>query len=332
MMSRSPTVEGLRVVARNPAIGFAEVAWRWAVTGAGWVLVIFAVVEYLKTLPVTARDMLFLQTGQGPLISRAIRHILAGSAGRFMAATFAFFLGMALLWVLAASFGRMATLRALISEILGKESEMEEGHSPAFAMVGLHALRVALLASTVLGLTGAAFLANFFYRGQRRPGAEFLIFLALALTVVAVSGSLNRILSIAPIFIALGKHRTCSAVCSAVELIVRRLRAVTAVSSAFSLLHIAAFVIGSSVVVFPLSFAGFLPGWMVLSATALLTLIYLAFIDFLHVARLAAYVALLAQDKAEQPVISYHPPVPRPASEDDILSDIPGLAPPFQPS
>jgi hypothetical protein len=72
---------------------------------------------------------------------------------------------------------------------------------------------------------------------------------------------------------------------------------------------------------------------MVLSAIVLLTLIYLALVDFLHVARLAAYLALLDESNA-QPVISYRPPVlPRwPVSEDDILSDIPGLASPFQPS
>jgi hypothetical protein len=335
-MSRSPTVEGLRVVVRNPVIGFAEVAWRWAFAGAAWALVIFGMVEYLRTLPVTGGDMLFLRSGQGPLISRAIRHILAGSGGRFMAATFALFIGVALLWVLASSFGRMATLRALVSQILGTECETEEGHSPAAAMLGLQALRVALLASTVLSLTGAAFVANYFSsdRGQWRPGIEFLVFLVLVLTVVALSGTLNRILSIAPIFVALRNQRMLTAVTSAVDFVVRRLRAVTAVSSAFSLIHIAAFVIGSSIVVFPLSFAGFLPGWMVLSATVLLTLIYRVLIDFLHVARMAAYVALLNESEAERSMISYHPAAPPrwPASEDDILSDIPGLALPFQPS
>lgn len=335
MISHSPSVEGLRVVVRNPLIGFAEVAWRWAFAGVAWALAIFEMAEYLRTLPVTAGDLLFLRSGQGPLVSRAIRHILAGSGGRFIAATFALFIGMALLWVLASSFGRMATLRALISVILGSDSETKDGHSTTAAILGLQALRVALLAVTGLGLAGAALVADYFFsdKGQRWPGIEFLIFLVLALTVVALSGTLNRILSIAPIFIALKNQQMSPAITSAVDFVVRRLKAVTAVSSAFSLMHIAAFVIGSSIVLFPLSFAGFLPGWMALSATLLLTLIYLALIDFLHVARLAAYLALLDESNA-QPVISYRPPVlPRwPASEDDILSDIPGLASPFQPS
>ena len=336
MISHSPSVEGLRVVVRNPLIGFAEVAWRWAFASVAWALAIFEMAEYLRTLPVTAADLLFLRSGQGPLVSRAIRHILAGSGGRFIAATFALFIGMALLWVLASSLGRMATLRALISVILGLDSETKDGHSTAAAILGLQALRVALLAVTGLGLAGAALVANYFAsdKGQRGPGIEFLIFLVLALTVVALSGTLNRILSIAPIFIALKNQQMSAAITSAVDFVVRRLKAVTAVSSAFSLMHIAAFVIGSSIVLFPVSFAGFLPGWMVLSAIVLLTLIYLALVDFLHVARLAAYLALLDESNAQQPVISYRPPVlPRwPASEDDILSDIPGLASPFQPS
>jgi hypothetical protein len=49
-------------------------------------------------------------------------------------------------------------------------------------------------------------------------------------------------------------------------------------------------------------------------------------VDFLYVGRLATYVCLLEQPEPE-PVPSLHP-----QSDDDILSDIPGLVPPLEAS
>jgi hypothetical protein len=69
------------------------------------------------------------------------------------------------------------------------------------------------------------------------------------------------------------------------------------------------------------------PGWLIFISIALLTLAYLAFVDFIYVARLAAYVSIVEAEDSPVPLLSYQPPfLPRPpASEDDILSDIPGL-------
>ena len=54
---------------------------------------------------------------------------------------------------------------------------------------------------------------------------------------------------------------------------------------------------------------------MVLGGMLLVTLLYFAAVDFLYVGRLAAYVFMI------------EPPIglPLPASDDDILSDIPSL-------
>jgi len=65
--------------------------------------------------------------------------------------------------------------------------------------------------------------------------------------------------------------------------------------------------IGASTVVgFPLAFAGFIPPVIVLSAVLLLTLAYFALVDALYIGRLAGYVAIL---EAPPPP---PPPVPPP--------------------
>src|SRR5216684_14501 len=113
-MSRtSPTLDGFRAAFRRPALTFAEIAWRWAVGAVAWTLFIFSVIEYLNTLPVTRGDKALLGTRQPLLIGKAISHIFHGSLNR---AVFAVVLGAAalvVLWIIAASIGRIATVRAL---------------------------------------------------------------------------------------------------------------------------------------------------------------------------------------------------------------------------
>ena len=63
---------------------------------------------------------------------------------------------------------------------------------------------------------------------------------------------------------------------------------------------------------------------MVFGGVLLVALLYFAAVDFLYVGRLATYVFLLEQPE----------PAPEPSmllrSDDDILSDIPGLVPPLE--
>ncbi len=57
---------------------------------------------------------------------------------------------------------------------------------------------------------------------------------------------------------------------------------------------------------------------MVVGGLLLIALLYFAVVDFLYVGRLAAHVFIIDR------------PEPRPHSDDDILSDIPGLVPPLK--
>jgi hypothetical protein len=107
---------------------------------------------------------------------------------------------------------------------------------------------------------------------------------------------------------------------------------VLAAAAWFGIAHAVAFVSASSVSAFPLAFAEVLPAGMILGGVILVALIYFAVADFLYVGRLAAYVFLIDVRESEtQPsALSIQPPAP--ASDDDILSDIPGLTLPPQPA
>src|SRR5580692_3296860 len=110
----SPTLEGFRASFRRPSPTFAEIAWRWTVGAVGWTLVFFWLIEFLDTLPVTNSDATLLRTRQPLLVGRAIEHILRGSLNRAVLAALFATLALLALWIIAASLGRAATVRALV--------------------------------------------------------------------------------------------------------------------------------------------------------------------------------------------------------------------------
>jgi len=333
MRHGSPTLEGLRVVFRHPIFGLAEVAWRWAFGGAALGLLTFTILEYLNTLPVTSGDLLFLRSRQGWLMFRAMRHIATGSAGRLVGAAVLLGLGVAYLWVMAASLGRNATAKVLLEHFRRRENARPERSSATAPLIGIHVFRVAVFVALLLGLWGAGVVAGLVSRETHpRPGLSLVAFVLLAGAVVTVAGTWNWILSIAPIFAIRDGLDTFGSTSRAIEFVYRRFGAVAGTSGAFSLIHLAAFTMTSSVVLLPLNFARIIPGWLVLTSIVVLTLAYFALVDFIYLGRLAAYLWIL--ESVEPPAVRYAPEIaPQPpASDDDILSDVPGLAPPPEPA
>ena len=130
---------------------------------------------------------------------------------------------------------------------------------------------------------------------------------------------------------------TCGSITASVDLCQTRTGALFAARTWFGLAHITALVIASSVVAFPLGFAAVLPTGVVLGGVLLITMLYFAVTDFLHVGRLAAYVAIAEMpeppakaDKAQPPLLDRGSEVQsatqsRPAvdASELILSDVP---------
>jgi hypothetical protein len=140
----SPTLEGFRVTFHRPALTFAEIAWRWTVGAVAWALLFFWFIEYLDTLLVTNGDATLLSTKQPFLVWRAIAHILRGSLNRAVLAALFAVIALSLLWIIATSIGRAATVRALldyfrrdvagnVSAAIVSESASQDGASSVVA-------------------------------------------------------------------------------------------------------------------------------------------------------------------------------------------------------
>jgi len=359
----SPTIEGFRAIFRHPELALAEVSWRWTFGAAASLLVLFTLLQYFDSLLVTTADALFLNTRHPLLVSQAVGHMIAGSGERLMAAGIFVSLTLGAFWIVASSVGRAATIRPLLQYFSGAQltpsdftneqryaRPMRVRHIRSLA--ALNFLRLTLVLAGLLALVSSGILSSFMSTAKDpQPGLAFLTFIPLALLVVLSWSSMNWILSIAPLFVLRDQSDTFGAFASAFDFCLDRAGAISWSSTVCATCHFVAFAIASSVVVFPLALVGLVPGVIVATAIAILTLVYFAVVDFLYLARLAAYVCILQTPKppisvAAATLLPYVPresalqtPLPAtapeaaarstapwspiPPSDDDILSDVP---------
>jgi hypothetical protein len=343
-MPISPTAEGFRAAFRRPLLTFAEITWRWVFGATATVLFFFGLVEFLNTLPVTNGEILFLRTRNPFLVSQAIAHIFRGSMNR---AVLSFTLGgtlLALIWMVAASFGRIATVEAMLdyfrARFAGDLPRNEEKDAagdiakPArfTSLLRLNFLRVAVVLAAIVGFAGAAIVARSGSPPSHpRPGLAFLLFMPIAAAVSLIAYELNWLLSLAAVFVVRDGEDTVGSIASAVSLCRERTGAVFAVSSWTGIAHLIAFAGASTVVGTPIGLAGILPWRVVVLVVILVTLAYLVVADWLYTARLAGYVCIAEMPdalRAPSPPIIPAPPVPSETIDRDelILSDIPNLA------
>jgi hypothetical protein len=341
MKWRSPTLEGFLTIFHRPSFGLAEIAWRWSFGAAASLLLAFSFFEYLDTLPVTRGDLLLLRTRQPALISRAVLHIFRGSAFRVVETAVVLTLTLGVAWVVIASLGRAATLKALLahfSESDASSSDRKEKKTWRLrSLVGLNFFRLGATLAATVGCLAAVLLGGAASRPtDPAPGSAFLIFLTVIMLAWLAWSTLNWFLSLAAIFVVADGEDTFGAITAAVDLCQTRPGSVFAAGIWFGLAHITAFVVASSVVAFPLGFAAVLPGSIVLGGVLLVTLLYFAIADFLYMGRLAAYVATVEMPDAPVSVQIAPPPLPRLGSHLDsniqspavdaselILSDVP---------
>ena len=336
-MSRvSPTLEGFRASFRRPSLAFAEIAWRWTVGTVAWALSLFCFIEYLDTLPVTKGDVTLLSTRQPFLVGRAIAHIFRGSLSRAVLTGLLAVIALSLLWIIAASVGRTATVRALLAHFRGDAvcNPTAETHGatelhPLRSPIGLNFLRAALALAAILAFVGAAVLVGFASPDTNpHPGLVFILFLPLAGLICIVWSALNWLLSLAGMFAVRDGEDALGALSAAVTLSRERSGPVAAVSAWTGLAHLTAFSVATTAVSLPLAFLRVAPTRLIIAAVILVTLAYFAVVDWLYMARLAGYVCI-----AEMPdalASSDRSPAPRPQTSIDrdepILSDIPILA------
>ncbi len=193
----SPTLEGFRVLFRLPSLGLAEIAWRWALGAAFLASFAFATLQYLNSLPVSAADMLMLRTRHPLIVSRAIAHILAGSASRFAAAMIVMAMTLGFAWIVVAAVGRAVTLKSLVIYFFPDRNLP----LPIGPLIGLNGFRAAVALASVVASFGGLLLAGAVSsKNDPSPGSAMLIFLALGLFVWLFCAMLNWLLSLAAVF------------------------------------------------------------------------------------------------------------------------------------
>jgi hypothetical protein len=345
----SPTIEGFRAAFRRPSLTFGEISWRWSVGAATVVLLFFGLFEYLQTLPVTNGELLFLRTRHPFFVAQALAHILRGGLSRAALSAIVGALLLTLLWIVAASLGRMITVRVAVEyfrETLAKRIVAAElsvsGNArapdlpaPTFQpLMHLNFLRAAVALACGIGVIGASVFAGYVWpSSDPDPGLFLLLVLPLIALICFVGWVLNWLLSLAAILAVRDGSDAVSSMSAAVSLCRERPGAVFAVSTWTGFAHLALFMAATSTVAMPLGFLGLLPWRLVALAVLALTLVYFAVADWLYIARLAGYVCIL-----EMPEALLVPPLPTNAPgapplqmtidrDELILSDVPGLIP-----
>lgn len=324
MARRSPTLEGFRLLFRMPSLGLAEIAWRWAVGAALIAAILFAIREYLDSLPVTRGDLLLLRTGHPFLVSRAIAHVFAGSAGRFLIALLMVGLTLAFAWIVISAVGRAVILKTVLKSF-SPEREVTTSLGP---LMELNALRAMAAFAGIAGLLGALILGALVSpNSDPSPGSAFLIFLAVGLFASLCFAMLNWFLSLAAIFVMAQNETAMGAVAAAVRLLADRTGAILAASTWFGLAHFVVYTVATSVIAFPLAMVGVLPAGVILGGVILTTLAYFAMVDYLYVGRLASYIFIAEAPTTLGEQVS---PVPLPPASSGsidaselILSDLP---------
>jgi len=328
--SPTPVRDGFRAIWRQPSIFLAELAWRWSWGGAAILLTGLALFEYLRTLIVTPTDLMLLRLRHPLAVSRALADIFHGSSPRVVLTAIVLIPAFALLWALLGALGRFATLRALVSLAT---PDWASRPGAIRALIGSHVLRIALALAGVLSFLGAALVASL-VNTPKAPhfGLALLVFVPLVIFVSAIWSSVNWLLSLSAIFTVRDGEDTFGAIAAAFDFSRRCGGKTSAVGFWFGAMHLVAFVIGATVVMYPLAAASLIPPGITLLLMGVITLGYLAVADWLYIARLAGYLAVVEWDRnplqepeVVPPIVIPPPTLPTPpdAGESDSLEDEP---------
>jgi len=101
---------------RQPALVLAEVAWRWSWGLASTAVLAVCARAYLQSITVTNADLVELRSNVPVLVADAINRMLEGSAAILARLAAVAVPAIALMWVVTASLGSAAVLKALLPQ------------------------------------------------------------------------------------------------------------------------------------------------------------------------------------------------------------------------
>jgi len=315
-VSRSQAVRsGFSALFREPLVYAAELAWRWTYGIAATLLIIYGILLFLSTLPVSDRDLFGLSGIIPGLYGEALASIFKGSGPKMLRLALMLGLGLGTLWFLCASFGRAATLNSLT----GKPA-------PVRTILRLHFLRLLVGVAAWIAYAGAfavAASASRFENGDGyHVGQFYLTFLMCSLAISFAWSSASWYLALGPLFAIRNGTGTLDSLYDAAALVRRHPRQFSWVGIVYGLMRTVVWFGAFFVFLTVISAAAQAPEGTVTAVFILFLAAYSAVTSFLYLARMSSYLHILDWDEEERlrPPAVAAPPMPaRPLLDPPIV-------------
>ncbi|MGA2370168.1 MAG: hypothetical protein ACLPPV_10145 [Candidatus Korobacteraceae bacterium] len=319
--SPSPFRDGFAALRHEPVLLAAELTWRWCFGLAAWGLGIIAIALFLDSLRVAPVDQFLLRTLQPQLLENALRHIFRGSLSRFVLEQTVLFLGVTVLWSLAATAGRAATLRRLVA-MFSSDEEPQSMHwqfAPIFLLQLLRVLWTMIAVAVGFGV----FLYGVVMAQNGHPMRAALA-LSAGLGVPFLAIVLNWFFGVAPLFCIRNGADAMEALKQAVDFTAEQAGRLFLLAVGFFALRLVW--AGTMWLAFlsPLNWIAQIGGRWTMLLMAAVALVYFAGADLLYLARLAGYVSLVEDDSHPAPTIE--PAMPPASNQKPEILPLVGLA------
>lgn len=313
---------GLRAIRDNAALAFAEIAWRWTFGVVAWLLLALLARNIMSGIDITPVEAAFAQSSDAVLIADALARVLVQVVPRFVHALFLAVPLLALVWIAAATLGRIATLRALLA------SDRATGVSPVTArarsypsLLLINTLRAFFAIAACFAFFGTIFAVSAQTAPDLSSGtAPLLVFawLFFGLFIGMLWAVVNWFLALASIFTMRDGSSAGRAIADSLRLYRTHSRDYLAIGTWYGLFRAAALTV-AIVAGFIALAAGSVAAGIALSI--IVALAYFAVADFLYIARLASYVALATRPApavtAPAGVATAVPQLPTPYTESE---------------
>ncbi len=280
-MSRSRAVRsGFSALFAQPAIYFGEAMWRGVFALTAWSLAGFAVVNFLKSLPVNNLDAFGLSGIFPPMFAIAVRHVFAGTGPLFFRTVALLILSIAAVWWIASTFGQFAVLPALLN-----------GKARLRVLLGLQFLRTAISATAAIALAGIAMLT--LRIGELAGRRAYLVALVVAIGILLLNFAFNWYLIIAPILAVRAGTGVFASFDAALRIPACAARQFTWIAFVFGCLRVLLIAFALSVFFSLAAVVSQFASGGIIAAVILTAFFYVMFSFLLHAARLASYVRVI---------------------------------------
>jgi hypothetical protein len=289
----SPFRDGFHALMHDPLLLGAELMWRWCFGLSAWVLGILSILLFLDSLKLSPLDLFLLRTLQPQLWERALRHIFTGSLARFLLELAGLLIGVLLLWSLAATVGRAATLSRLVA--MFGTSHDEEIQPVRWTFPAIFLLQLLRAAWLVIAFSVAGGLLLYgFVMAQREHALRAALALSFGFACACLVGiTLNWLLGVSPLFCVRNGASAREALDEAIGFSSRYGGRLSLLGFGFFLLRLVWAAIMWFAFLSPAGWAAKIGGGWTLLLMGLIALVYFAGVDLLNLVRLASYVALL---------------------------------------